>query len=206
MNGALSVVDAVEMVDVAFALQGQTIVREHALALRQALCAVWPWLEHEAYAGIHPLRLVPGTEVLAPLSARARLTLRVPHHRVRDLAAAGSRRIVLMGHPLRLGPPEQRELKPHSAMYAYRVAAPGPDETAFMELVTREMARLGIAAAQVCGRHQQLELGDGRLDAFSLMLHEMTAADALRLQQLGLGGQRLLGCGVFVPHRSAAAV
>ncbi len=38
------------------------------------------------------------------------------------------------------------------------------------------------------------------------MLDGLSAGDSLRVQQHGLGAHRRLGCGVFVPHRSAAAV
>jgi hypothetical protein len=41
---------------------------------------------------------------------------------------------------------------------------------------------------------------------FSLMLHGLSVADSLRVQRAGIGPHRLLGCGIFVPHRSAAAV
>jgi len=44
------------------------------------------------------------------------------------------------------------------------------------------------------------------LDTFSLMLHALPEEQSLRLQRCGLGPHRLLGCGIFVPHKSAAAV
>jgi hypothetical protein len=46
----------------------------------------------------------------------------------------------------------------------------------------------------------------GALQGFSLMLDGLSAAHALRLLETGMGPHRLLGCGVFVPHKSAAAV
>ncbi len=195
-----------QVVDVVFPLLGRAVARDHAQALREALVALWPWLEHDPAAAIHPLRLVPGNEALGLLSGRARLLLRVHADRVDTLAGAGEVQIDLLGESLRLGPAQPRALRPHSAMYAYRVAAPGPDEVEFMDQVGREMTDLGISAARVCGKHQLLNLQGRRLDAFSLLLHEMTPRDALRLQQVGLGEHRLLGCGVFVPHKSAAAV
>ena len=194
------------MVDVVFPLQGQAIARDHAQALRDALASLWPWLESDPEVAIHPIRLVPGTDAVSPLSGRARLMLRAAPHRMGELAAATGAQIDLSGQVLRLGPPHQQALRPHSAMYAYRVAAPGPGEAEFMAMVDREMAALGIAAARVWGKHQQLDHIGGRIDAFSLLLHEMTPEHALRLQQHGLGAHRLLGCGVFVPHKSAAAV
>ncbi|MCE3273209.1 MAG: Cas6 Crispr, partial [Ramlibacter sp.] len=34
----------------------------------------------------------------------------------------------------------------------------------------------------------------------------LTRAESLRVLRRGIGPQRLLGCGLFVPHKSAAAV
>jgi hypothetical protein len=44
------------------------------------------------------------------------------------------------------------------------------------------------------------------LHAFSLMLDGLSHDDALRLLEHGIGPHRLWGCGLFVPHKSAAAV
>jgi hypothetical protein len=38
------------------------------------------------------------------------------------------------------------------------------------------------------------------------MLHELSPEHSLRMQAAGLGAQRKLGCGIFVPHKSAGAV
>lgn len=194
------------VVDAVFPVHGQALLRDHALALRQALGALWPWLETDAVAAIHPLKLVPGNDELALLSQRTRLLLRVQEQRMDELAATQGLELNLLGQPVRLGTPQRRDLRPHSAMYAYRVAADAPDEAAFMARVGRDMAELGISAARVCGRRQSMAMGGRTLDTFSLLLHEMVPEHALRLQQFGLGSHRLLGCGVFVPHKSAAAV
>ncbi len=176
-----------QMVDVVFPLRGQAIARDHAQALRLALVALWPWLEHDPVAAIHPLKLVPGADLLGLLSQRTRLVLRVPADRTKDLMAAGGLRLDLQGQALQLGEPQLRALRPYSAMYAYRVAADGADEGAFMAQVERELALRGLAAARVCGKHQQLQLPDRTLDVFSLMLHEMTPQHALQLQQMWSG-------------------
>jgi hypothetical protein len=41
---------------------------------------------------------------------------------------------------------------------------------------------------------------------FSLMIDGLSPEHSLRLQMHGLGPLRSLGCGVFVAHRSAAAL
>ncbi len=194
------------VVDVAFAVQASTLVRDHALALCEALCARLPWLAREGLAGIHPLKCVDGTDDMALLSARSRLLLRVQRTRVPALQALVGADLSVAGSVLRLGGAQVRELQPLATLYAYRVAADTADESAFMQAVARELEALDIAGQRVCGLHQQLRRGAAVQHAFSLMLHGLDEAQSLRLQQQGLGGHRLLGCGIFVPHKSAAAV
>ena len=75
-----------------------------------------------------------------------------------------------------------------------------------MASVSAELAELGIGGLPVCGMHRHLQVAARLQDTFSLMLHQLTPAQSMLLQQRGLGPQRLLGCGLFVPHKSAAAV
>jgi len=91
-------------------------------------------------------------------------------------------------------------------LYSYFVAAASDDEGAFMQGVAADLAALGIACRTVCGKHQQRGDEPTALHGFSLMLHELTAVDSLTVQRVGLGPHRSLGCGLFVRHRSAAAV
>jgi len=193
-------------VDVAFALEGRSLPRDHAQALADALAAHLPWLAGHPTAGVHPVKVVPGSGPQAWLSQRARLLLRVPQSREAALAVLAGRTLGVGASALCLGPPKSHPLLPHGTLYAYFVASPSDDETAFMRGVDAELAALGISCHKVCGKHQQKDIGAGALLGFSLMLHELSAADSLTMQRVGLGPHRGLGCGLFVPHKSAAAV
>ena len=196
-------------VDVVFPLDGETLSRDHAQALQQALCAQFPWLNLEALAGVHPVKLVPGTDDPALLSRRARLLLRVGIHRAEELMAVMAVMGVdlnVSGHRLRLGAPHLRELHPHATLYAYKVASESADEVALMATLERELAALGVGGERVCGKRQRMVVSGAAVNTFSLMLHALPPEQSLRLQQHGLGAHRLLGCGIFVPHKSAAAV
>ena len=195
-----------EATDVVFPLARQALPREHAQALRQALCAVLPWLETDPVAGVHPVKLVPGSAVPALLSRRARLLLRVASRRMDALMALTGLELNVAGYSLRLGVPHRHELAPHRTLYAYRVAADSADEVAFMAAVAEELAGMAIGGERVCGKHQTLVVDGRPMDTFSLMLHALPPEQSLRLQRGGLRTHRLLGCGLFVPHRSAAAV
>jgi CRISPR-associated protein Cas6 len=193
-------------VDVVFPLGGETLPRDHAQALQLALCAQFPWLSLEALAGVHPVKLVPGNEDPALLSRRARLLLRVGVHRAEELMAVTGIDLDVSGHRLRLGAPHLRELHPHATLYAYKVASESADEVALMATLERELAALGVGGERVCGKRQRMVVWGAAVNTFSLMLHALPPEQSLRLQQHGLGPYRLLGCGVFVPHKSAAAV
>lgn len=193
-------------VDVVFPVDGSSLARDHAQALQEALCGQWPWLKSETQTGIHSIKLVPGTQAQAMLSRRTKLLLRVPTHRAPELLASAGVDLVVADQPMRIGTPHTRELLPHATLYAYNVAASNADEVAFMADVTRELAELGIGGERVCGKRQQLTLNGGVLNTFSLMLHALAPEHSLRVQCLGIGPHRLLGCGIFIPHKSAAAV
>lgn len=193
-------------VDVAFALEGRSLPRDHAQALADALAAHLPWLVGHPTAGVHPVKVVPGNGPQGWLSQRARLLLRVPRSREAELTALAGCTLGVAGSALRLGPPSPHRLLPHGTLYAYFVAARSDDETAFMQDVHAELEALRIDAHTVCGKRQQRDSSAGTLVGFSLMLHGLSAADSLTVQGVGIGPCRALGCGLFVPHKSAAAV
>lgn len=202
MNAA----DLCPTVDLVFPVTGQFLPRDHAQSLKEALCEAWPWLEAESLAAVHTIKLVTGAEPLAMLSGRAKLMVRLSRERAQALMSCDPIDLTVAGHALRLAAPHLHELVPHTTLYAYRVAASDADEVAFMQGMAAELANLGITGERVCGKRQQLSLAHGTVIAFSLMLHGLAPAPSLHLQQQGLGPYRLQGCGIFIPHKSAAAV
>jgi CRISPR-associated protein Cas6 len=189
-----------------FPLAGKALPRDHAQALQHALVEHLPWLCSDVGAGIHPLKLVSGPESLALLSQRTRLILRVSANRLDELKAVVGIQLDVAGHALRLGEVHLRALQPLATLYAYRVAANSADESAFMQTMEAELAALSVAGERVCGKRQSMQVDGREMTTFSMMLHGLVPEQSLRLQQHGLGPHRLLGCGLFVPHKSAAAV
>ena len=187
-------------------LRGRTLARDHRLLLSDAMRTTLPWLADDALAAVHAVRLVPGSGESALLSARARLVLRVARERVADLQALAGRTLRVGADDLALGAPQVRELLPHTTLYAHFVDAGSADEAAFLEQVGAELGRLDVTCHRVCGRAQRVRGAAGLLHGFSLLLHGLGAAASLRVLEQGLGAHRLMGCGVFVPHKSVAAV
>ncbi|HET9821415.1 MAG TPA: type I-MYXAN CRISPR-associated protein Cas6/Cmx6 [Burkholderiaceae bacterium] len=193
-------------VDVAFPLRGASLPREHRCALAESLRGLLPWLdEARPRAALHRLNVTGGDATRVLLSQRTRLVLRVPRARADDAAAAlAGQRLDVAGHPLVLGAAQVRELLPWGTLYAHLVVTGDADELAFQRALEVELEALGVRCRIICGR---LQPGHGGGPAgYSVMLDGLSAADALRVQEAGLGRHREWGCGVFVPHKSAAAV
>jgi len=197
------------MVDLVFPLAGDVMRADYAWPLWQALRALLPWLADEPTAGILPIKGTMPSEDQLILGKRAQLTLRLPQERLAAAAALAGTRLDLgteLRAELRLGEPFRRELRPTSAQYSPMVALECRDETQFLLECARELDAMAVSGSVVCGRSQVLLAEEGELRGFSLMLHGLSAEHALRLQQIGIGGGRKLGCGIFVAHKTAVAV
>jgi len=193
------------MLDLAFAVEGGPLPRDHRGALAAALEQRLPWLAALAGAGVHRLNVSAGGGPQVLLSNRTRLTLRVPREHTDAARALEGAELAVCHTRLRVGAAQERELLPWGTLYAHVVAAgDGADELAFLQTVEAELAALGVPGRAICGRHQELE--SATLHGYSLMLDGLSAAGALRLLEAGLGPHRRLGCGLFVPHKSASAV
>ena len=198
---------AASIVDVIYPLQGRALPRDHRRALAQALERLLPWLGDPAQAGVHRINAVAGVGPTALLSQRARLTLRVRRERVGDLAPLQGAPLDVGGFPLQVGQAAVvRELLPHTTLYAHLVATADDEELAFLDSIEHELEALGVPCQRICGRRQVIDNDGEPVTGYSLMLDGLSAAGSLRVLEAGLGRHRRLGCGLFVPHKSGAAL
>lgn len=194
-----------DFVDLAFGLAGAGVPEDYADPLWQALRAVLPWLEDDEAAGIHPLaRISPGAGQIY-LSKHTRLTLRLATARVDQARALCGARLDLSG-PVTVGEAKLRPLAPAKVMYSPFVAVGLTDEAAFLAECRRQLAALAVQAEPIVGKAQSMRAEGRQVQGFTLMLHGLRAEDSLRLQRAGLGAERKRGCGIFVQHKSVAAV
>jgi CRISPR-associated protein Cas6 len=196
-----------DWLDLAFEVHGGPLPRDHRRDLAAAVERALPWLCDVPGAALRLVHLVPmaaGDQGLWLVSRRSRLQLRVPRKHAADAGALQDRSLDLAGVGLRVGLLHVRDLRPWHTLHAHLVATDADDEAAFMHQVNTELAARGLPGRPICGRRQQLD-GDA-LHGYSLMLDGLTPKDSMRLLEQGLGQHRRLGCGVFVAHKSTAAV
>lgn len=195
-----------QVVDVAFDVAGTSLPADHAWLLAEAIGRRLPWLAEEAQAGIHPLRAVPTGYGVVLLAQRAKLVLRLPVARQEESLALEGAELEVAGCPLVVGAGRARALRPSPTLAAQRVATAAADAQAFEDEVRGLLAEATIACDLISGRPRQGSAGARAIAGFALTLHGMSAADSVRIQGLGIGADRRLGWGLFVPAKSMAAV
>jgi CRISPR-associated protein Cas6 len=197
--------ETIDTVDVAFSLRGDTIPADHGWQLFALLSERIDWLMSEPAAGVHPIRGARAVAGQIHLGARARLMLRLPRPRVEQaLALEGTH--LRLGGGVEIGNARLRPLLPHATLYSQFVSTGTADEVRFHREIDAELQVAGVACKVVCGRARRARSQDADIVGFSVMLHELSPAHALGIMASGLGAGRKLGCGLFVPHKSAAAV
>ena len=194
-----------DIVDLVFPLRGQAIRQDYADVLWRALSARLPWLADDPMVGVHPLTGVSAGDHELYLTRRAKLTLRLPATRVEAARALTGSRLELAGE-VEIGAASVKPLAPIKTLYSSFVTLGVDVEADFLAACEAQLASAAIPAQLVCGKAHVGHGQDGEWRGFSLMLFGLTVNDSLRMQREGLGGERKRGCGIFVPHKSVAAV
>jgi CRISPR-associated protein Cas6 len=203
-----------DILDVLFAIECRQLPVDHAQVLSAALRAAVPWLDTEPGAAVHNIHVAGsqngwerpehgGDQHLIP-SRRTKLIIRVPKQRVAELVdCLRGTTLDLGGCPLTVGAAKTRMLSKEGTLLARQVVTrPSDDENAFLAWAVAELGAIGIEVRKaICGKEVVLETPDGPVRARSLMLADLSLEEAVRLQQVGLGPRRDLGCGVFIPHK-----
>ena len=193
-------------VDMVFSLRGGRIPRDHGFALWRELRTCLPWLDAEAHAGIHAIRGAPANDDMLLLAQRVTLVLRLPETRVADAQSLTGRQLNLDGCVVQIGGARQRPLLAFTTLYSHLVCTGSDDEPDFLGDVAAQLAQMNVACKLICGKRRALSGEQTEIRGYSLMVHDLKLEHSTLLQEIGLGSNRKLGCGIFVPHKSIAAV
>ena len=205
-----TVPDAV--VDAVFSISCRNLPVDHAYALSQAVQRALPWFADEAFTGLQTIHVAGSGNgwqrpddptALLQLSRRTKLALRIPKQRAFAAGALVDQTLDVDGHALRVDKITLRPLSRITTLFARCVwIATANDEPAFLTAAASQLGTLGIRPAKMlCGLTTPIATPARTLQTRSLMIAGLSLAESVLLQQQGLGSERLLGCGVFLPHK-----
>ncbi len=187
------------MVDLVFEVSGGPLPVAYPYALWQGLAGIVPLLDGNQHAGVVPMRLAESEEGML-LPRRAKLVLRLPRELAEAASCLAQRTLQVAGSALHLGECRTRAIQPYPTLHAQLVAG-AEDEAEFMAEMEAALDALKVKAGMICGQHHAL-VGDARrIGGYSLVLHDLAPDDSLRVQYAGLGVDRHLGCGIFLPYK-----
>jgi CRISPR-associated protein Cas6 len=202
-----------EVVDLVFALRCRCLPVDHVHALSQAVQDLLPWLESEPYAGLHAVNVAASgngwvrpedPEALLHLSRRTKFELRVPKHRIEEAQQLEGATLDVGGHEFTIQQASVRPLSTITTLFTRALATEQDllDEEAVLDWVSVQLKALNIIPRKMlCGTEHHIETPERRIPTRSLMIADLEVEESLRLQQHGLGPYRLLGCGLFIPHK-----
>jgi len=203
--------DSTPHVSVRFPVQGRHLPADHGYALYSAITRLLPALHAAPGLALELISGVPWREGQIVLPTRgASLILRLPADRYAAVLPLAGQRLDIAGHPIRLGLPSARPLRPAMSVYARTVTIKNHTEPEpFLEAARRKLAALDINAtlelpidAEGRPRRRILTIHDKQIVGFSLAAHHLSDEDSIQLQTHGLGGRRAMGSGIFNPIAS----
>jgi len=194
------------MVDLVFGVRGNRMPSDYRFALWSALRRALPWFDQEAAAGIVGIRLTQTGGPTALLARRAKLTLRVPSSRVAAAQELEGSRVDFGPEAIEIAAAYSKPLAPASTIYAQQLVLGPEEESTFAQVLAQELAARGFGCRFILGRRKGMRAGDRELVGYPVVLHDCSAEHSMRLQQTGLGAERGLGCGIFVPHKKIGAI
>lgn len=205
------------VVDLVFRVQCRKIPIDHAWQLSREILTTLPWLEQEASGGIHLVHGAesgngwqrPDDDEYLMLSRRTRFSLRLPKHRVEDARVLSGRSFSIDDCDIVIGDANVKHLSDSAILFSRHVVMDRQEMTEqdFLGRCHEQLHALGIQTRKMmCGRAHRFSLPDGSLYARSLMLANLDVEDSVQLQETGLGPHRMLGMGLFIPHRGIDAV
>lgn len=205
-------------VDYAFRVTCDALPIDHAYPLFQAIGTVLPWIEDEKDFGIHSIHVAEsGNGWVRPdggrgesihLSRRTRLVVRTPIRRIPEIRILQGKNLDFRGRPLGIGEGRERPLVPADTLFArYVVTDENTPEARFVDYLADRLQGLSIPVRKLlCGRTHTIETPTTRIFTRSVMVADLSREDSLRLQEKGIGPRRLLGCGLFIPHKGIGPV
>lgn len=192
------------MAELWFKVQGTTLPSLHGYALYGALCRVQPTFHEAEWLGVHTFHGERIGERSIRIPPGSRLGIRLPSERIGEALSIAGQTLTVGGHTLGIGVPEVRPLLSATSLSARMVTIKGFLEPGtFREAAARQLLALDVSGEIEVGPRLIQPVNEHKIVGFAMRVHGLSEPASLRLQEVGIGGRRRMGCGLFRPSRVA---
>lgn len=204
-----------EIIDLSFPIKCKSLPLNHAWDLSKELITHLPWLESHKTAAIHQIHVAESNNgwlrpeddeegaLLYP-SRRTKLTLRIPIEKLDEVQSLSGEKLTFGSTTLTLGSPKKKLLTNSGIIFSrYVVDLKSSNENDFLSNMADEIYKKTNFKVKkmLCGKSHTIKTPEDSLKTRHLMIADLDTESSIKLQQLGLGTKKLLGCGIFLPHK-----
>jgi len=205
-----------DVFDIAFKLSGKCLDIDHAYDLSQALSQIIP----EAFylqLGVHQIRMAESgngwnrpinSGSVMQLSRRAKLVIRADLDSHDAIIKITGKTLKLGAQQIKIGESSIRKLSMLGTLFSHAITCEESlSEEQFLVEVARQLKSMNISVSKmICGKTGLIRTDADNIFTRSLMIADLKPDESIRLQKQGIGEDRNLGCGIFVPHKGIDAV
>jgi CRISPR-associated protein Cas6 len=196
----------IPIVELTFSIVGSTLPADHGYGLYSALIQQQQALREQPWLQLQTISGIPNHQGIIQLGQGSKLRIRLPVDKVPLLVSLAGQRFTIGSHSINLGIPQINTLQSADHLKARIVTIKGYTEPdPFLEAAHRQLHALGIHAdigipLDAEGKHDRKTIKIQRYSVVGFGLHiwGLGEQDSIRLQEVGLGGKRRMGCGVFM--------
>jgi len=207
-----------DVVDLLFKIECKSLPLDHGFQLSDQIIQYIPWIKDEPLAAIHQIHVAesangwmrpedPETEILC-VSHRTKMTIRLPATRLDDIKTLTGKTLDIAGHQLTVGKYTTKKLSKLTTIFARYLDTSGTeDDNQFLENMADQLLDLDIKVKKMLsGKLVKHKTDQGTLLTRKLMISDLDVQQSVLLQEQGLGDKKLLGMGIFMPHKGIDAV
>ncbi|HIP94447.1 MAG TPA: type I-MYXAN CRISPR-associated protein Cas6/Cmx6 [Leucothrix sp.] len=203
-----------DVIDLSFAIQCKTLPLDHAWALSREIIKHLPWMDNHTIAGIHQIHVAESNNgwlrpdeddnaLLYP-SRRTKMTLRIPTEKQLEAYSLTGMVLNINGHPIEIRNAKKKVFTNAGVLFSrYVLSNDKEDENSFLSRMASEIENKTNHKVKkmLCGKSHIIKTPDGILNTKHLMIADLDNDTSIKIQQLGLGEGKHLGCGIFLPHK-----
>lgn len=188
------------IVELHFPLTGTTLPLDHGYALYGAISRHLPEVHGADWIAIESISGKLSAPGVIRLDSLAVLRVRLPEDRSSLLSGLEGRMLEIDRHQITIGSPRSFSLIGSPTLRAKIVTIKGFTEPGpFLHAVQRQLVAIGVLGIAAVGTRRVVRIGNHTIIGFDVTVGNLCENGSFILQELGIGGRRRMGGGVFFP-------